>query len=173
MVDILLLQTISVLVASAGLLIAALYYIFQLRHLRRQREIEIETRQAQLFMQLYNHYQGEEVQRSENEVILQWKWKDLEDFWEKYGPETNMEAFTRWDAMETYFKGVGVLMRRKLIDPNLVYDLIGPAIIIHWEKFGPIIVDLRKRYWSHAFEGYEQLYDEMKKREQQLASKAA
>ena len=162
---------ISAIITAAGVLVGIVLAYSELRSLRKQRETDVETRQAQLFMQLYDRYQSEEVQRSENEVIYQWRWKDLEDFWKKYGIDTNMEAFTRWDALETYFKGVGVLVGRKLIDPDLVYDLNGPAIIMHWEKFESVIADLRKRYWPHAFEGYEQLYNEMKKREQQKASK--
>ena len=159
-------QTVSIAIASAGVLIAAIYYILQIRHQSRMREIEVETRQAQLFMDLYNHYYSKETMRDEDELIYQWKWKDFEDFWKKYGPETNVEAFSKWDSLETYMKGVGVLVRRKLIDPDLVKDLMGTSIILHWEKFGSVVKEIRRRYWPHALEGFEYLYDEMKKREQ-------
>jgi hypothetical protein len=166
LVDIMLLQTVSIGIASASIVIAVVYYILQIQHQRRMREIEIETRQAQLFMDVFNHFITKEMMRDENEVLFQWKWEDFKDFWEKYGPETNNEAFSKWDSVETYIKGVGVLVKRKLIDPDLVKDLMGTGIILHWEKFGSVIKEIRRRYWPHAYEWYEDLYNEMKKREQ-------
>jgi hypothetical protein len=97
----------------------------------------------------------------------------LKTFGKKYGPETNVEAFSQWDSLETYIKGVGVLVKRKLIDPDLVRDLMGTSIILHWEKFGSVIKEIRRSHWPHAYEWYEDLYNEMKKREQQLTSKTA
>ena len=158
--------SISAMVAAAGVLVGVFLSYLELRNIARQRETEVDTRQAQLFMDLYNHYYSKETMRDESEVIFQWEWKDFEDFWKKYGPETNVEAFTKWDSLETYIKGVGVLVRRKLIDPDLVKDLMGTSIILHWEKFGSVIKEIRRRYWPHAYEWFEYLYDEMKKREQ-------
>jgi len=158
--------SISAMVAAAGVLVGVFLSYLELRNIARQRETEVDTRQAQLFMDLYNHYYSKETMRDEDEVIYQWKWKDFEDFWKKYGPETNVEAFSKWDSLETYMKGVGVLVRRKLIDPDLVKDLMGTSIILHWEKFGSVVKEIRRRYWPHALEGLEYLYDEMKKREQ-------
>jgi len=173
MVDI---STISIVIASASVVLAAIYYMLQLKHqakvrqdLARQRETDLETRQAQLFMQLYEHYYKKETMKDESEVIWEWKWKDFEDFWEKYGPFTNVEAFNKWDSLATYIKGVGVLVKRKLIDPDLVKDLMGTSIILHWEKFGPIIKEIRRKYWPNAYEWCEELYDEMKKLEQRGA----
>jgi len=163
MVDI---QTVSIAIASAGVFAAAIYYILHLRHQTKMRQIEVETRQAQLFMQLYDHYLNRDTTRDENELLFHWKWKDFDDFWQKYGPETNIEAFAKWDSLETYFKGVGVLVKRKLIDLDLVRDLMGTGVILHWEKFGSVVKEFRRRYWPHAYEWYEYLYNEMKKREQ-------
>ena len=167
MVDI---QTVSIAIASASIVVAVVYYILQIQHQRKMRETEVETRQAQLFMDVFNNFITKEKMRDENEVIFQWKWKDFEDFWEKYGPITNNEAFTKWDSLETYIKGVGVLVKRKLIDPDLVKDLMGTSIILHWERFGSIIKEIRRSKWPHAYEWYEELYNEMKKREQKGAS---
>jgi hypothetical protein len=165
---------ISAMVAAAGVLVAVVYYILDVRNqtkvrqdLARQRETDLETRQAQLFMQLYDHYYDRDTMKDESEVIWQWKWKDFEDFWEKYGLSTNVQAFTKFDSWATYIKGVGVLLKRRLIDPDLVYDLMGTSIILLWEKYGSVIKEIRKRIYPHAYE-FEELYNEMKKREQKL-----
>jgi hypothetical protein len=157
---------ISAMLAATGVLVGVVYYALDIRHQRSMRQTEIETRQANLFMQLYDHYYNQDTMKYEQEVLFLWKWKDFEDFWQKYGPETNIEAFSRWDSLETYFKGVGVLLKRKLIDPDLVKDLMGTSIILHWEKFGSVIREIRKTHWPHAYESFEYLYNEMKKREQ-------
>jgi hypothetical protein len=159
---------ISAVVAAMGVLVGIIYYILDMRNQKKMREIEIETRQAQLFMEVFNNFITKEKMRDENEVIWQWKWKDFDDFWKKYGPITNNEAFTKWDSLETYIKGVGVLVKRKLIDPDLVKDLMGTSIVLHWERFGSVIKEIRRTQWPHAYEWYEELYNEMKKREQKL-----
>jgi len=165
MVDI---SSISAVVVAVGVIVGVVFAVLELRNLKRQREIEVETRQAQLFMQIYDHYYTEDFLGDENEILFKWKWKDFDDFWQKYGPETNVEAFNKWDSLETYFKGVGVLVKRKLIDLDLVKDLMGTSIILHWEKSGSIIKEFRRRYWPHAYQWYEYLYNEIQEREQKL-----
>ena len=55
MVDILLLQTVSIVVASTGLLIAAIYYALQIRH-------QTKIRQTDLVMRLYSTFGSKEFQ---------------------------------------------------------------------------------------------------------------
>jgi hypothetical protein len=162
MVDI---QTVSIAIASAGVFIAAIYYVLQIRHQTKISQTEIETRQANLLIQIYNYYYREDFLNTENEILFQWKWKDF-DFWQKYGPETNVKAFNKWDSVGTYFKGVGVLVKLKLIDLNLVDELMGTSIRLHWEKSGSIVKEFRTRMWPHAYEWFEYLYNELQKREQ-------
>jgi beta-lactamase regulating signal transducer with metallopeptidase domain len=82
--------SISAIIAAAGVLIGVAYYILEIKQqtkvrqdLARQRETDLETRQAQLFMQLYDHYYDRDTMKDESEIIYQWKWKNFEDFWEK------------------------------------------------------------------------------------------
>jgi hypothetical protein len=59
MVDV---QTISVAVTATSLVIGIIYYIFTAR-------TTIQTRQAQLFMQLYSKWQDKEFNKSKHFVI--------------------------------------------------------------------------------------------------------
>jgi len=73
-----------------------------------------------------------------------------------------------------FFEGVGVLLRRKLIDIGLVDDLFSSPIKRAWEKMKPIAEGERKyAQRPQIWEWFEYIYHEMKKREQQLASKTA
>ena len=155
--------SISAVMGATGVIVGVVFAVLELRNLSRHREIEVETRQAQLFMQIYDHYYKEDFLSDENEILFQWEWKDFDEFWEKYGPETNVEAFNKFDSMGTYFKGVGVLVKRNLIDLNLVDELMGTSIRLHWEKSGRIMKEFRTRFWSHAYEWFEYLYNELQK----------
>jgi len=64
-------QTISIAIASTGVFLAAIYYIFQIRHQTRIRQTEIETRQANLLIQIYNYYYREDFLNTENEILFQ------------------------------------------------------------------------------------------------------
>jgi hypothetical protein len=149
--------SISAIVAAIGVLVGVTLTYLEVRTLRRQRETDIETRQAHLFMQIYSHFYTEDFLSDENEILFHWAWKDFEDFWQKYGPETNIDAFNKFDSMGTYFRGVGVLVKRKLISLSLVDELMGTSVRLHWEKSGPVIKEIRSRYWPGAFEWFEYL----------------
>ena len=51
MVDV---QTISIVFAGLSIGVAAIYYTLTLRNTQRAQQIQIDTRQAQLFMNIYN-----------------------------------------------------------------------------------------------------------------------
>ena len=60
--------------------------------------------------------------------------------------------------------GIGVLVKKNLVDVNMVNDLIGNSIISVWEKFGPIFVDLRARISNpYVYTDWEYLYHEIVK----------
>jgi hypothetical protein len=161
-------ETVSIVIAASSVIIGVLYYLLDIRNQSKMRQTEIETRQANLLIEIYNHYYTTDFLNDENEILFQWKWKDFDDFWQKYGPETNIKAFNKWDSMGTYFKGIGVLVRMNLIDLNLVDELMGTSIRLHWEKSGSIMKEFRKRMWPHAYEWFEYLYNELQKREERL-----
>jgi hypothetical protein len=67
-----------------------------------------------------------------------------------------------------FFEGIGVLLHRKLVDTGLVADLFGSQIKFTWEKLKPTVEWGRVKQ-PDLWQWFEYLYNEMKKREQQLA----
>jgi hypothetical protein len=162
MVDI---QTVSVAIASASVTLAALYYIWQIRH-------QSKIRQTDLIMRLYSTIMTREF--VENDVsIFKQDVSNLEGFMRKYGSFLKfMESpdYAPYMQDSEFFEGVGILLRRKLIDIELVDDLFSTPIITIWEKTLPMTKALREYFKRPQLaEWFEYLYDEMKKREQQLA----
>lgn len=65
--------------------------------------------------------------------------------------------------MGNFYEGIGVLVKRKLIDVNLVDDLMSGFILRSWEKIEPIIKEFREREnWPQAWEWIEYLYHQIK-----------
>jgi hypothetical protein len=152
MVDILLLQTVSIAIASAGVVAGVVYYALQLRH-------QIKQRQTDLVMRLYSSYGSEGFQKSLDKVRRR-EAKGFHDYEEKYG-------LAEWIAIGTFFEGIGILLHRKLIDIGLVDDLFTAPIKMSWDIMKDSIIEARKEYsLPTIFEWFEYLHNEMKKREQ-------
>lgn len=160
MVDI---QTISIVTASAGVFLAAVYYIIQIRH-------QSKVRQTDLTMRMYTSWVSEELTKPWLKV---WnlEFTDYDEFKKKYGTylSDNPENTALLSVINS-FTIIGLLLQRKLIDPELVSHL---PVLMTWNKVRPVIEGVRKESndpsWYYEF---EYLYNEMKKREQKLQSKA-
>ena len=151
MIDI---QTISIVLAALSFILAATYYILNIQNQR-------ETRQAQLFMNIYNNHTSFQNITILNE-ILQWEWEDLDDFFDKYWIPKNTEAFNKWSYYFSTLEGLGILIKDKMLDPELIYSSQWASIILLWEKFLPVVEAVRVRgNMPHAYEDPEFLYDEM------------
>ena len=143
--------------------IAAIYYTLTLRYTRRNQELQLETRQAQLLKQIHDYYTSEEYKGQAIELYFRWQWKDLEEFTAKYGPETNPEAYKLYSSVVSFYEGVGVLVKRGLIDKTLVDDLMSSSITRIWEKIAPLVAEQRKAWnWPQIAEWFEYLYGQIK-----------
>jgi hypothetical protein len=90
------------------------------------------------------------------------EYKNYEDYLEKYSekPEQMMLKI-----LGNYFEGIGILVYRKLVEADIVYDFWGEIIQSSWEKIQPLVVDMRKDIGdANIFRFWEYLYTEMKKR---------
>jgi len=164
MVDV---QTVSIAVASASVVAGVIYYSLQVRHQNLQIQQQTKMRQTDLVMRLYSTFDSMEFLEAWRKVYFT-EFKDYDDFLKKLEGkrEVAMKVFR-------FYEQVGVLLRRKLIDIDLVDDLFGNNAIITWEKTkGSILEELRRTVNPRAYENFEYLYNEMKKREQKLQSKA-
>jgi len=81
MVDQMTLQTISVVIAAASVVIGVINSIYSSRIAEKQRQTQIDSRQAQLFMQIYNQFTMEKYKQLIE--VNSWEWKDYDDFTEK------------------------------------------------------------------------------------------
>ncbi len=155
MVDV---QTVSIAIASAGVFLAAIYYVLQIRHQTR-------IRQTDLVLRIYSQFGSKEFLEA-MKTVIDLKFEDYSDYVKKYG------QFGRFEAVSEvciFFEGIGLLLKRKIMDFDLVNDLFGSSIIMLWEKLKPAVEGWRNQFNEPGtLEFFENLYNEMKKREQKL-----
>jgi len=150
-------QTISIVFAGVSIGIAAIYYTLNIRQQR-------EARQAQMLMQLYGQMTDREWLRQQQEIFHIFEYDNFEEFMEKYGLHTNMEGYITWLSICNFYDGLGMLVKRGLIDASMVDDLISGPIIFFWEKrLAPIAKEFIE-YTNNpaAFEWMEYLYNQIK-----------
>ena len=162
MVDV---QTIGVLITAASVSVAAIYYAFTLRiNIKNQeqglkaQQQTLETRQAQMFMNIYDKHSSIEFSKAwEKTVFTPWRtWEEFSKLWEN--PEFNDAAM----LIGTSYDGLGVLVMEGLLDIKLVALLMGARVRLWGEKIMPILDDGRRamgfrRWLSEA----EYLYNEL------------
>jgi hypothetical protein len=155
MVDI---QTVSIAIASAGVVAGIIYYAFQVRH-------QTKIRQTDLIMRLHSQVVSKEFVEAYQKVS-NLKFNDYNDFVEKYGPlfaEGPEQTAIIMCAM--FMEGIGVLLHRKLVDIEAIEELF--PIKSGWRKLEPVLIGTRKQTGSSGtYEWFEYLYKEVKKREQ-------
>jgi hypothetical protein len=154
----LIVQACGVVGTLAAATIAVRSYVNSNKRAEEARKRDLETRQAQLFLQLYSKYYDREwVSALQRALYIDFK--DFDDWWAKYGP-SNPEALQSFDIISHYFEGAGVLVKKGLLDPTMVAELVSEELSDYWEKYGPVIKEYRKRSNKpKAGENQEYLYD--------------
>ena len=150
MVDV---QTISIAIASASVVVGMAYYTWQIRHQTRTRDTELVTKLASVFS-------SKEFQMELQEVI---------DTYESGATYLEMKKKLGMVYPQTgyFFEELGILLHRKLVDISLVDDLFSGPVRRFWKACKPYVEEARKQLNEPTYaEYFEYLYDEMKKREQ-------
>jgi hypothetical protein len=151
---------ISAMVAAAGVLVGVVYYLLDIRN-------QAMIRKTALITNLYSTFGSEEHQRAGKKVL--WiTYEDYDDFVKKYGAPNSEEPIpVAIDRVLYFFEELGVLLSKKLVDIDLIDQLMGYNIMMIGTKTMPIIEEVRKRLdLPRVWKNFEYLYNEMQKREQ-------
>jgi len=154
-------QTYSIVVASAGVFMAAIYYILQIRHQDRMRHLD-------LFMRLYSTW-GSRDMLNAHRRFFGLKIEDYDELIKKHGPlSESSQLYTDIDQIGWFFNLMGFLVKEKIVHIKLVDELLGYWVIKNWENiYRTMIYGARKQYdIPESYQWFEYLYNEMKKREQ-------
>ena len=145
MVDLAMLQVVRDLVAIFGVIAGFTYYVMVVRNSQRMQQLQLETRKAQLYMQLFMRITSEEFVKKSID-LLRLEYDNVDEFMEKLllGPDSSLHA--KLFSMFWHIDGLGYMMSQGLIDPEMVYNFGGGfAQVWHWRKWEPVVMRFRER----------------------------
>ena len=161
-------QTIGVLVTAASVTVAAIYYMFTLRTNQRNYKATLETRQAQLFMQLFDRFSGSEFALNYGKVRYEIcpKFNNNPEEFSQYVTQNinekfNPEVYLPIQQLAMFFEGVAILVQKNLIDLDMVKRLFSDRIVWYWGMIKPRIVFAREYQEPQLYSNFEWLYNEM------------
>jgi hypothetical protein len=161
-------EYLPLVLTGIGIMASILYYTSVLTNANK-------TRKTQMLMDLYQTYRDPKFAEAWGEMMDQ-EYSDFEDYWRKYGSDTNRVAWNKWQSVARVFHGIGVLLRRGMVDIELVEELLANIVFISWYKMGPIVIGFRERAKNmhggkgnstkyDQLSGFEYLYNELNKRD--------
>jgi hypothetical protein len=125
-----------------------------------------QTRRTEVTLQFFDKFTRPEFSEQYRHVVFEQQFESYEEWFEKYGPTINPEAYNNMLAVVGVNNSTGRLLRKGIADPDFVFDFMPPyADVRLWEKLKPF-VEGRRRLWKSPryLESFEYLYDEAKKR---------
>jgi hypothetical protein len=126
-------QILSVVAVASGVIVAVVYYMLSLRDANK-------TRQAQLFMEVYKQF-SDPVFLDCYMDLMNTEWKDVDEGYQKIKSPKTYKSF--WQVT-SFFEGIGVLIRQKLVDLRFVALPMAGTTRRYWEKLRPLVMKLRK-----------------------------
>ena len=155
------------LLQTAGILVGIIYYITIMRNAQRNQRLQLETRQTQLFMDIYQNTVTHEFQKAFRKIMIT-QWNSYDEFYRQndyFDPNhPDPEFIESVNLIASYYEGMGVLIKENLFDIRMVALLMTGMTRSFWKKYAPYIDKWREdlgfpRLWSET----EYLYDELMK----------
>ncbi len=155
--------TLSVVIASASVVGSVVYYMIETRHQRRERQT-----QSIISLSPWFSMDAKDIQDAISNVCSA-EYTDYEDYLAKYDGKPEQKSLK---LLGNYFEGVGLLVFRKLVEVDLVFDFWGDVAESIWEDNKEVVNGMRKDSGTqYTFEYWEYLVNEFKKRKIALSKK--
>ena len=166
MVDLVVLQSVSYVVAAIGVCIAAIYYVMTLRVQQTNMKHTLETRQADILQRHAQINASQEFMDAWHDVVFNQNFLTYEEWVKKYGPEVTPNHYTNLTALIQYYEILGGLLRENLVSMDLVEKIWQPIhLICVWERVEPVIRGWRERYHDDSmYENLEYLFNSFMER---------
>ena len=99
-----------------------------------------ETRQAQLFMNIYNQSHTSPEFMKAYKKFMTTQWETSQEFTKLFNPENpgDEEFYLALAHIGSFYEGVGVLVKEDLINIRLIALLMSGMTTRFWEKIEPV-----------------------------------
>ena len=129
---------------TVGLLVGIVYYVMTLRNQQRTQQLSLESRKIQIQRDYLSRTASREILKDFITVLYQ-EWEDFPDFLDKYGPQTNMDAYFALNNVLEQLHILGQDMSYGVIDAEYVYDRGGESYLRLLNKVMPLVNGMRNR----------------------------
>jgi hypothetical protein len=143
MVDLVVFQTVSYIIAALSFAVTCTYYIMNIRNTQKNMQVTLETRKAQLYMSLLANWNTKEFSKIRYDSYNM-EWTDLDDFNKKYNASNNSDTFASYNTYGRTILGLAELKKKGLIDLDFLDGMMLADIIHWWAYFG----SLEKEAWQ-------------------------
>ena len=123
-------ENLPLILTGLSITVSIVYYTSVLRNAKKTQQIQLETRQAQLFMQFVNPFLSGEKSTYWHE-IREWEMSDYDDFIRVWSDPENRKSFSQ---MSYWFETLGVYVREGLIPIRLVALTMTGMVTDFWIK---------------------------------------
>ena len=147
-------QTAYYMVAATGVLIAAIFYVLNMRETTKNRKATLTNNLMQFITSTERAKIGME--------LLSMEWEDFDDFYRKYDSTVNPDNYAKRMVHWGYYEILGVQYRTGLLDVETIYAVSGVSIVNMWLRFKPIIEEYRKfDYGKDFYQNWEYLANDL------------
>jgi hypothetical protein len=159
MVDI---QTVLTYLTLISVPVGVAYHIMTLNNTRKNQQMQLEARQAQLYL-FFASQMTSETLMDYGYNVMHSDLKNLEDF-NKWVGEQGSANQKSWGFMINFFENAGVLVRRDLLDIDMVATGFAGITRRYWEKMKPVILEQRISWDQPRLASeFEYLYERLMK----------
>jgi hypothetical protein len=147
---------ITTIVGLGSVIIGIIATLHSIRRFTRARKLSI-------FLEYNKKLYDLDFIKDMNELQA-WSWESVDDFFKKYGPEVDADAFAKFTRVGTYFDGLATLVQRKFMDYDFIPETTAIALISFWEKFEPdseVFAQVYRR--PGCWDAIRSLYDRLQK----------
>ena len=149
-------------VQTIALIVGIAYYIMTLQNTRKNQQMTLESTQLRTLANFSDNYTEADAMRGAE--LMNMEWEDYDDYERKYGSDFNLDNYSKRMVNWGRYNTMGILLRRGLIERDLLFEYAQHAPIQHWTKFKDVIYEMRRRYNVPLFGvDFEYLADECRK----------
>jgi hypothetical protein len=161
MVDLAEIQAAYYMVAATGVLVAAFYYVYNMRTNQRMMKATQDSRKAEVTNNILRNLLSLDSWKAFFDV-MNLEWKDFEDFTKKYDSLVSPDLAAKRLFYLSTLENVGYLLKMKIIDAETVYEVGGIQAVWFYTKMKPVIEGYRKISWGRErFKNVDYLAGEM------------
>ena len=118
-------ETLTIVLTGASVIVAVVYGILTLRETNR-------ARQAELYMAIYEKASAPEFWEAYDLYVEKSKWNNFTEYLEMYQNDPNFR--TAANRLHAFYEGLGVLVKENLLSIRFIALFVGSHTRRFWEK---------------------------------------